>query len=117
MCKFDGWTPMASPYLYLLAYLMHMLPVIIMLLVCFWATICKMVLPMLLDCCLCLSVCLVTLVYCGQTIGWIKMPLGTEVGDIVLDGHPAFPPRKEAQQSPLSVHVCCGQTVAHLSNC
>ena len=36
-----------------------------------------------------LSVCLsVTLVYCGQTVGWIKMPLGTEVGigpgDIVL---------------------------------
>jgi len=29
----------------------------------------------------CLSVCL-TLVYCGQTVGWIKMPLGnrTEVG-------------------------------------
>jgi len=29
------------------------------------------------------------LVYCGQTVGWIKMPLGTEVGlgpgDIVLD--------------------------------
>jgi len=25
----------------------------------------------------CLSV---TLVYCGQMVGWIKMPLGTEVG-------------------------------------
>jgi len=29
-------------------------------------------------------------VYCGQTAGWIKMPLGTEVnlgqGDVVLDG-------------------------------
>jgi len=28
-------------------------------------------------------------VYCGQTAGWIKMPLGTEVnlgpGDVVLD--------------------------------
>jgi len=35
----------------------------------------------------CLSV---TLVYCGQTVGWIKMPLGNEVGlspgHIVLDG-------------------------------
>jgi len=34
--------------------------------------------------------------YCGQTAGWIKMPLGTEVGlypgDIVLDGAPALPP-------------------------
>ena len=31
--------------------------------------------------CLCLSVCLsVTLVYRGQTVGWMKMPLGMEVG-------------------------------------
>ena len=32
-------------------------------------------------------------VCCGQTAGWIKMPLGTEVdlgpGDIVLDENPA----------------------------
>ena len=32
-------------------------------------------------------------VYCGQTAGWIKTPLGTEVGlghrHIVLDGDPA----------------------------
>jgi len=38
----------------------------------------------------CLSRLSVTLVYCGQTVGWIKMPLGMEVGlgpgDIVLDG-------------------------------
>ena len=43
----------------------------------------------------------VTLVSCGQTVRWIKMPLGTEVGlgpgDIVLDGDPA-PPRKGTQQ-------------------
>jgi len=49
-------------------------------------------------------VCLsVTLVYCSRTVGWIKMPLGTEVGlgpgDIVLDGDPA-PPWKGAQQLP-----------------
>jgi len=44
----------------------------------FWATICKTVRPVLWDCCLsCLSV---TLVYCGQTVGWIRIPLGTEVG-------------------------------------
>ena len=34
-------------------------------------------------------------VYCGQTAGWIKMPLGTEVnvgsGDILLDGVAAPP--------------------------
>jgi len=43
-----------------------------------------------------------TLVYCGQTVGWIRMPLGTEVGlgpGIVLDGDPAAP-WKGAQQSP-----------------
>jgi len=36
----------------------------------------------------------------GETVGWIKMPLGTEVdlvpGDIILDGDPA-PPRKGVQ--------------------
>jgi len=50
-----------------------------------------------------------------QTAEWINMPLGTEVGlgpgDIVLDGDPASPHKKGAQQ-PLhfSVHVHCGQT-------
>jgi len=37
-------------------------------------------------------------VYCGQMAGWIKMPLGTEVGlgpgDIVLDGNSDPPPPK-----------------------
>jgi len=52
-------------------------------------------------------------VYCGQTVGWTKMPLGTEVGlgpgDVVLDGDPA--PSKKAQQPHASAHVYCGQTV------
>jgi len=53
------------------------------------------------DCCpVCLSCLSLTLVYCGQMAGWIKMPLCTKVGlgpgDIVLDGDPA-PPRKGAQ--------------------
>jgi len=51
----------------------------------------------------CLSCLSVTLVCCGQTVGWIKMPFGTEVGlgpgHVVLDGDPA-PPRKGAQQPP-----------------
>jgi len=56
----------------------------------------KMVCPMPSDRCVsCLSV---TLVYCGQTVGWIKMKLGMEVGlgpdHIVLDGDPAPPPKK-----------------------
>jgi len=45
----------------------------------------------------------VTLVYCGQTAGWIKMPLGTKVGlglcNILLDGDPASP-AKGAHQLP-----------------
>jgi len=50
------------------------------------------------------SVCLsVTLVYCGQTVERIRMPVGMKVGlnlgHIVLDGDPA-PPRKGAQQPP-----------------
>jgi len=42
-------------------------------------------------------------VYCRQTAGWIKTPLGMVLclgqGDIALDGDPA-PPRKGAQQPP-----------------
>ena len=84
----------------------------------FWATICKMVLPMPSDRCLsvCLSACpsvwlSVMLVYCGKTVGWIKMKLGTEVGlgsgHFVLDGDPAPPQRGTAPQ--FSAHICCGQ--------
>jgi len=48
----------------------------------------------------------------GQTVGWIKMPLGTEVGlvpgHIVLDVDPApFPQKRHSPQ--FSAHVCCGQ--------
>jgi len=54
----------------------------------FQATVCKT--PYAIGQC---SVCLATLVYCGQTAGWIKMPLDTDVGlcpgDSVLDGDAA----------------------------
>jgi len=49
------------------------------------------------------SVCLssVTRVYCGQTVGRIKMKLGMQVGldpgHIVLDGDPALSPHKGAK--------------------
>jgi len=47
-----------------------------------------------------LSVCL-TLVYCDQTVGWIKMPLGMKIGlgpcHTVLVGDPAPSPQKVAQ--------------------
>jgi len=43
----------------------------------------------------CLSVLSVALVYCGQTVGWIKMKFGVEVdlgpGHIVLDGAQLLP--------------------------
>jgi len=68
----------------------------------------------------CLSVLSVTLVYCGQTAEWIKMPLGTEIGlgpgDIVLHGD-QLPPMGTEPPLDFFAHVCCGQTVAHLSYC
>jgi len=64
-----------------------------------------------------LSVCLsVTLMYCGQTVGWMKMKLGMEVGLgpglIVLIGDPSPPPPKgnSSKFPQFSAHVCCGQT-------
>jgi len=43
-------------------------------------------------------------VCCGQTAGWIKMPLGTEAdlgpGDIMLDGDPGRPPKGGGGQHP-----------------
>ena len=59
-----------------------------------------------------LSVLSVTLVYCGQTVGSIKMPLGTEVGlgpgHIVLYGYPAHQ-KKEHSSPQFSAYVYCGQ--------
>jgi len=58
-------------------------------------------------------------VRCGQTTGWMKTPLGTEVdlgpGHIVLDGVPALRERGTAAPSfrPMSVVTM----VAHLSYC
>ena len=64
----------------------------------------------------------VTLVYSGQTAGWIKMKLGMDAGlgpgHIVLNGDPApTPPQERGHSLPLFDHVYCGQTVAHLSYC
>jgi len=59
----------------------------------FWATVCKTVRPMLSD--YCLFLLSVTLVYCGETVEWIKMKLGIMVGlgpgQILLDGDAALP--------------------------
>ena len=64
----------------------------------------------------CQSILFVTLVYCAQTVGWIKMPLDREVGlgpgDTMLDGNSAPPAKKEkATTAPpqFSTHVYYGQ--------
>ena len=54
-------------------------------------------------------------VCCRQTVRWIKMPLGTEVGlgqgDIVLDGDPASPSERGTAPPtfrPMSIVPDCG---------
>jgi len=61
-------------------------------------------------------------VYCGQTAGWIKVPLGVQVGlspcHIVLDGDPALP-WKGSQQPPNTIRglrVHAAQSVSRVSN-
>ena len=54
-------------------------------------------------------------VSCGQTAGWIKMPIGTEVGlgpgDIVLDSLVTkLPPKRHSSSHQFSARVSCGQT-------
>jgi len=86
----------------------------------YWATVCKTVRPMLSDRCLSvlsvLSICpvlSVTLGYCGQTVGQIKVKLGMQVGlgpgHIVLHGDPSCPSPKGQSSPPFSAHICCGQ--------
>ena len=59
-----------------------------------------------------LSVLSVTLVYCDQTVGWIKMKLCTQVGlgagHFVLHGDPALPSTK-GHSPQFSAHICSGQ--------
>jgi len=79
----------------------------------FWATVCKTVRPMLSDRCLSFPV---TLVYCGQTVGWIKMkhgmPVGLGPGHIVLGGDLASPPQRGTAPTQFWTHICCGQMAA-----
>ena len=55
----------------------------------------------------------VALVYCGQTVRWIKMPLGADVGlgtgHIVLDGDPATSTVRRTADPHFSVPVYCVQ--------
>ena len=78
----------------------------------FWATVTSNGSPYVTGPLSCLSVTLV----CGQTVGWIKVPLGTEVGlglgDTVLDGNPIATPKRGTAPNfrPMSIvakrHVC-----------
>ena len=58
-------------------------------------------------------------VYRGQTVGWMKTPLGTAVdlgpGHIVLDGVPAL--RAWGTAAPLFRPMSIVATVAHFSYC
>jgi len=96
----------------------------------YWATVYKTLRPVLSDRCLscpllsclsCLSCLSVTLVYYGQTVGWIRMKLGMEVGlgpdHIVLDADPAAPSAPEmgtATSFHFSAHVYCGQAFGRI---
>jgi len=72
----------------------------------FWATLTSNGSPNATGPLSCLSVMLVC---CGQMVGWIKMPLGTEAGlgpgHIVLDGDPAPPTEKGTAAPHFSAHV------------
>jgi len=52
-------------------------------------------------------------VYCGQTAGWIKTPLGTEVGlclrDIVFDVDELTPGKGHTHPTQILAHVYCDQ--------
>jgi len=82
----------------------------------FWATVCKTVRSMLSDCCLSCPVCLfclsVTLVYCGQTVGWIKMKLGVQVASALAtfcQMGTQLPLSQRGTAPEFSAHICSGQ--------
>jgi len=60
-------------------------------------------------------------VYCGQTAGWMKTPLGTEVdlgpGHIVLDAVPALRETRTEPPPPSFRPMSIVATVAHPSYC
>jgi len=60
----------------------------------------------------------VPLVYCGQTVGWMKMTLGMQVGlgpgHIVFDGDPAPPPPKGEADPQFLAHICSSQMAARI---
>jgi len=73
--------------------------------------------------CLSCPVLSVPLVHCGQTVGWIKMKLGVQVGlgpgHIVLDGDwgPSSPSLKGAQPPPNFRPISFAAKWLHASRC
>jgi len=69
---------------------------------CYQTGVCLSVLPVML-----------MLMYCGQTIGWIKMKFGMQVGlgtgHILVDGDPAPLPPKGQSPRPILAYIGCGQ--------
>jgi len=63
---------------------------------CFWGTVVKRF-ALYYRTVVCPACLTVTLVYCGQTVGWINIKLGMEIGlgpgHILLDGDTAPPPK------------------------
>ena len=58
-------------------------------------------------------------VSCGQTAGWIKMPLDTNASaqaTLCYMGS-QLPTAKRGTAPQFSAHIYCGQTVAHFSCC
>jgi len=58
------------------------------------------------------------LVYCGQTVGWVKMKLGMQVslrpGHTVLDRDPA-PTSPKGHSPQFLAHICCGQMASRIN--
>ena len=61
-----------------------------------------------------------SIVAIGQAAGWIRIPLGTQVGlgpcDIVLDGDPASPVHEEGHSNPshFSAHFALSDCYSYL---
>ena len=84
----------------------------------FWGSVCETVHPILSDRFpVCLSVLDITLVYCGQMVGWIKIKLGVEVDHIVLLADPAPPHPQRGTAHLHSAQISVVSKWLHGSRC
>jgi len=83
-----------------------------------WATVCKTVRFMLSDrvrCPVCPAGLSEALVYCGQTVGWIKMKLGMEV--CLGPGHIVYGDPPPKGHSPLPIFGHARPIAATIASC